>query len=403
MSTNLITWLLAALLVINVAALFFLLRSLFRPPDDGIEKAVREELRLGRGESATSGKELRGEVEKRLEKVRKTVDKRLESIQKSNEKKLEQMRETVDEKLQKTLQTRLGESFKVVSTHLEAVQRGIGEMKDLAEGVGDLKRVLTNVKARGTWGEVQLEAILDQFLTPDQYVKNFQAKEDSGERVEFAIRLPGRSGTPVYLPIDSKFPQEDYLRILDATDAGDVDALKRASNALTTRLKTSAKEIKAKHVNPPVTVNFAILFLPTEGLYAEVLRQPGLLEQLQESYSVTVAGPTTLSAIINSFRLGFQTLAIEQRASEVWTVLSGVKTEFGKFGDVLLRLKNQLQTALTTIDKTEVRTRAMERRLREVEALPEDESAEIFLLPEESVVNELDSGSVEGVEEESVQ
>ena len=321
--------------------------------------------------------------EARLGGLRDTLDSKMKALQESNDRKLDQMRQTVDEKLQSTLEKRLGESFQIVSERLEAVQRGLGEMQNLATGVGDLKRVLTNVKARGTWGEVQLGAILEQLLTPDQYEKNVKVRPSSGEVVEFAIRLPGsgsEANTNVWLPIDAKFPQEDYQRLVQASEATDANAVEQSLKALTRAIENSARGISEKYIEPPATTDFAILFLPTEGLYAEALRQPGLLERLQDAYRVVVAGPTTLSAILNSLRMGFRTLAIEKRSSEVWQVLAAVKTEFGKFGEVLDKVKKQLETASGTIDQTGVRTRAMEKKLREVEALPESESSQLLEL-----------------------
>ncbi|MCY4613115.1 MAG: DNA recombination protein RmuC [Nitrospira sp.] len=321
--------------------------------------------------------------ETRLGGLRDTLDSKMKALQDSNDRKLDQMRQTVDEKLQSTLEKRLGESFKIVSERLEAVQRGLGEMQNLATGVGDLKRVLTNVKARGTWGEVQLGAILEQMLTPDQYEKNVKVRPSSAEVVEFAIRLPGtgnEANTNVWLPIDAKFPQENYQRLIEATERVDTETVEQSLKALTRDIENSAKDISKKYIEPPATTDFAILFLPTEGLYAEVLRQPGLLEKLQHAHRVVVAGPTTLSAILNSLRMGFRTLAIEKRSSEAWQVLAAVKTEFGKFGDVLDKVKRQLETASGTIDETGVRTRAMERKLRDVEALPEEESSQFLKL-----------------------
>ena len=321
--------------------------------------------------------------EARLGGLRDTLDSKMKALQESNDRKLDQMRQTVDEKLQSTLEKRLGESFKIVSERLEAVQRGLGEMQTLATGVGDLKRVLTNVKARGTWGEVQLGALLEQLLTPDQYEKNVKVRPSSGEIVEFAIRLPGtgrEANANVWLPIDAKFPQEDYQRLVSATESADPTAVEQSLKALTRAIENSAKDISEKYIEPPATTDFAILFLPTEGLYAEVLRQPGLLEKLQDAHRVVVAGPTTLSAILNSLRMGFRTLAIEKRSSEVWQVLAAVKTEFGKFGEVLERVRKQLETASGTIEQTGVRTRAMEKKLRDVEALPESESNDLLQL-----------------------
>jgi DNA recombination protein RmuC len=319
-----------------------------------------------------------------LDRIRNTLDSRVQTLQESNEKKLDEMRRTVDEKLHDTLERRLGESFQLVSNRLEAVHKGLGEMQNLALGVGDLKRVLTNVKTRGTWAEVQLGAILEQILIPTQYEKNVSVKPNGSERVEYAIRLPGSNDDPescVWLPIDSKFPQEDYLRLQDATERGDAEGSQLAIDALARTIRSSAKDICDKYISPPHTTDFGIMFLATEGLYAEVLRKPALIEDLQQQYRVVVAGPTTLGAILNSLRMGFQTLAIEQQATEVWRVLGGVKTEFGKFGDVLDKLKKQLNTASNTIEETGVRTRAMQRKLRSVEQLPEAEVSAMLALP----------------------
>jgi DNA recombination protein RmuC len=390
-----------------------------------IEQLVREELRTGREDSSKAAKDLREEVaagqkssvnmlirtigqmgriqgdqmksianriqhltesnEGRIQTLRDTIDSQLKHLQEGNEKKLDQMRQTVDEKLHGTLDKRIGESFKLVSERLEAVQRGLGEMKNLATGVGDLKRVLTNVKARGTWGEVQLGALLEQILTPDQYDRNVHTRENSRESVEFAIRLPGADGisdSPVWLPIDSKFPQEDYLRLLDAVEAADAEAVQKATGSLMSAVNRFAKEIRDKHLNPPRTTDFAIMFLPTEGLYAEVLRQPGQVENIQQNYRIVVAGPTTLSAILNSLRMGFRTLAIEKRSSEVWKILAAVKMEFGKFGEVIGKVRKQLHTASKTLDQTDARSRAMERKLRDVEELPFESAASVLDLPD---------------------
>lgn len=287
-----------------------------------------------------------------------------------------------------------------MSDRLEAVHKGLGEMQNLATGVGDLKRVLTNVKARGTWGEVQIGAILEQILTPDQYEKNVGVKVDSSERVEYAVRLPGPKDDPetcIWLPIDSKFPQEDYLRLQEAAEKADPDAVQTATDALARTVRAAAKDIHDKYVNPPSTTDFGIMFLATEGLYAEVLRQPALIEDLQQRYRVVVAGPTTLAAILSSLRMGFQTLAIEQRAGEVWRVLGAIKTEFGKFGDVLDKVKRQLYTASRTIEETGVRSRAIERRLRSVEQLPGAEASEILALP--TGVQEVEAEDAEREEE----
>ena len=313
-----------------------------------------------------------------IEDVRTIVDKRLQDMQTSNESKLDQIRQTVDEQLQSTLEKRLGESFNIVSKRLEEVQRGLGEMQNLATGVGDLKRVLTNVKTRGTWGEVQLGSLLAEILTPDQYGANVKLQENSNEVVEYAIRLPGNDEEPdscVWLPIDSKFPLADYERLVDAADTSDVDAVQEAAQALVRSVQAEAKKIRDKYIAPPKTTDFAIMFLPTEGLYAEVLRAPGQVTDLLQSHRIVVAGPTTLAAILSSLRMGFRTLAIEKRSSEVWNVLAAVKTEFGKFGGVMDKLKRQLNTASKTIDETGTRTRVMERKLRTVEELPREEAA----------------------------
>jgi len=332
-------------------------------------------------------KELTDSNETRMESVRSIIDSQLKSIQESNEKKLDQMRQTVDEKLHNTLEKRLGESFKLVSDRLEAVQRGLGEMQNLATGVGDLKRVLTNVKARGTWAEVQLGALLEQILTPDQYAKNVQVKALSREIIEYAVRLPGTDDSPnshIWLPIDSKFPQEDYLRLVEAADSADQDSIQKATAELLRSVHASAKEISSKYIDPPRTTDFAIMFLPTEGLYAEVLRQPGQVEEMQNRHRVVIAGPTTLTAILSSLRMGFQTLALEKRSHEVWSVLAAVKTEFSKFGDILSRVKKQLNTASSTIEQTEIRTKAMAKKLRDVEKMPGPESMKVLGLNSET-------------------
>lgn len=316
-----------------------------------------------------------------LDSIRTTLDARIIELQAGNEKKLEQMRLTVDEQLQSTLEKRLGESFKLVSGQLESVQKGLGEMQTLASGVGDLKRVLTNVKARGTWAEVQLGALLGEVLAPGQFERNVHVEPGSAEMVEYAIKLPGPRDEPdrcVWLPIDSKLPQEDYARMQGCAEAGDAEGAQRACEGLARAIRVAAQDIHAKYVKPPHTTDFAIMFLATEGLYAEVVRQPALIEELQDRYRVSIAGPTTLAALLSSLRVGFQTLAIEQQAVEVWRVLAAVKTEFGKFGDVLDKVKRQLDTASRSIDQTGVRTRAMARKLREVEQLPQDEATDVL-------------------------
>lgn len=346
-------------------------------------------------------KEITDSNQAALERIRTTFDARVKELQEGNEKKLDEMRKTVDEKLHDTLEKRLGESFKLVSDRLEAVHKGLGEMQNLATGVGDLKRVLTNVKARGTWAEVQLGALLEQVLTADQYEKNVCVKADSLERVEYAIRLPGPKDDPgsnVWLPIDSKFPQEDYLRLQDAADKADSAAVQIAAEALARAIRSAGKDIYDKYVNPPDTTDFGIMFLATEGLYAEALRQPALVEELQQKYRIVLAGPTTLVAILSSLRMGFQTLAIEQRASEVWRVLGAVKAEFGKFGDVLDKVKKQLNTASRTIEQTGVRSRAIERKLRTVEQLSETEVTKMLALSDNTVtINDEDMVDAENI------
>jgi DNA recombination protein RmuC len=315
--------------------------------------------------------------EGKLESLRLTVDQRLGQMHRDNAEKLESMRQTVDERLHGTLEQRLGESFKLVSERLEQVHKGLGEMQVLASGVGDLKKVLTNVKTRGGWGEVQLEALLEQMLSPEQYDRNVRTREGSLEAVEFAIRLPGKSnGTieHVWLPIDAKFPLEDYQRLVEAADTGDRDACELAARALEKRVRGCAKDIAGKYVNPPRTTDFAILFLPTEGLYAEVVRRSGLLEAMQRDHRVVVAGPSTFAALLNSLQMGFRTLAIQERSSEVWKILGAVKTEFRKFGDVLDGVKKKLDQASSTMDDAARRSRAIERKLREVEQLPAAEA-----------------------------
>ena len=320
--------------------------------------------------------------EKRLDTVRKTLEEKLKAIQDDNTASLEKMRQTVDEKLHETLDKRLGESFKRVSEQLEAVYKGLGEMQILAVGVGDLKRVLTNVKARGTWGEVQLGRMLEEIMTPDQYDINVATK-DAGERVEFAIKLPGRGDDKeeiVWLPLDAKFPIEDYQRLQDAQEKGDAESANAAGKQLEIRIKGCAEDICGKYLNPPKTTDFGILFLPTEGLFAEVVRRPGLPEMLQAKYKVMVAGPTTLWAILNSLQMGFRTLTIQKRSSEVWNLLAAVKTEFCKYGDVLVKVQKKLQEATNTIDTAAVRTRAIQRKLRDVQELPAADAQNVLLL-----------------------
>ncbi|MEW5842079.1 MAG: DNA recombination protein RmuC [Bacteroidota bacterium] len=315
--------------------------------------------------------------EQKFDKLQEKVDTQLKEIQDKNEKKLEEMRKTVDEKLHETLEKRLGESFKLVSERLEQVYKGLGDMQELARGVGDLKNILTNVKTRGGWGEIQLENLIDQILTREQYEKNIVTKKGSSERVEIAIKLPGRDSLKnetVWLPIDAKFPVEDYQRLLEAQEIANVNSINDAGKSIETRIKGEAKKIAEKYLDPPHTTDFALMFLPIEGLYAEVLRRPGLAEFLQREYRVVVSGPTTLAAVLNSLQMGFRTLAIEKRSSEVWKVLSSVKTEFGKFGDLLDKTQKKLQEASNTIDDASKATRKIEKQLNTVEELPTSET-----------------------------
>lgn len=320
--------------------------------------------------------------EQRMAELRHTVEQRLTSIQQDNEKKLEQMRATVDEKLHATLEQRLGESFKQVAERLEQVHKGLGEMQNLARDVGSLNRVLTNVKTRGVFGEVQLAGLLEQVFTAEQYAANVAVLPGSSARVEFAVKLPGQrdDGQPLWLPIDAKFPREDYERLLDAQERADAAGAEGAGKAIENRLRLEAKTIREKYIGPPHTTDFAILFVPTEGLYAEALRRPGLVESLQREHKVMLCGPTTLLATLTSLQMGFRTLALAKRSAEVWEVLGAVKTEFGKFGDVLGKIKKKLDEAGNTLNEAEVRTRAMTRKLKTVEALPDDAAQQLLQL-----------------------
>lgn len=339
---------------------------------------------------------------KRQEGIRKEVEDKLKEIREDNSKKLEEMRKTVDEKLQESVEKRFNESFKLISDRLEQVHKGLGEMQSLASGVGDLKRVLTNVKTRGNLGEIQLGAILEQILSPEQYEQNAAVKDGSQERVEFVIKLPGKNNDnrSLLLPIDSKFPNEDYQRLIDTYEnlaninPKDAEAVaKQFENSV----KKSAKDIKDKYINPPVTTDFAIMFVPTEGLYAEILRRTGLFEYLQRDLKITVVGPTNLVAFLSSLQMGFKTLAIEKRSSEVWEILGAVKTEFGNFGNVLEKTKKKLQEAANVIDKAGVRSRAIERKLRTVQELPQEETVALL---GESIEIEEDNEIVDGSEED---
>jgi DNA recombination protein RmuC len=317
--------------------------------------------------------EVRETLDAQLTRVRETLNQQLEQLGQKNEAKLDEMRRTVDEKLQSTLETRLGESFKQVAERLEQVHKGLGEMQTLAAGVGDLKHLLSNVKTRGTFGEAQLGSLLEQVFAPEQYAAQVATVPGSRNVVDFAIRLPGRSdsGEPTWLPIDAKFPTEDYERLLQAQERADAASAELAGKALEARIRLEAKSMAEKYVSPPHTTDFALLFLPSEGLYAEVLRRPGLMDSLQRDHRITLAGPTTLLALLNSLQMGFRTLALEQRSSEVWQVLGAVKTEFGKFGEFVSKVKSQAETVVKTLEQADTRTRAVARKLRDVQALPE--------------------------------
>ena len=325
-------------------------------------------------------------VNSRFEHIRESMTESLGKLQENNAKKLDEMRKVVDEKLQESVEKRFNDSFKLISERLEAVHKGLGEMQLIASGVGDLKRVLTNVKTRGGIGEVQLGAILEQYLAPDQYVVTAQVRKNTSERVEFAVRMPGKKGdeNPVLLPVDSKFPTEDYQRLLLAYDKADSEEISSCGKALESAIKRFAADIRNKYINPPVTTDFALMFVPSEGLYAEVLRRPGLFELLQRDYRVTVVGPANLVAFLNSLQMGFRTLAIEKRSSEVWAILGAVKTEFGKFSDVLEKMRGKLDLAVKEIDNAGRRSRAIERKLRTVEELPGSEAEALLALSDES-------------------
>lgn len=346
---------------------------------DALEAVVRSSTTLAEKQTAAQ------------EDLRKSVENRLDTLRSENSAKLDEMRKTVDERLQTTLEKRLGDSFKLVSDQLEQVQRGLGEMQTLAVGVGDLKKVLTNVKTRGTWGEIQLGTLLEQILAPDQFIANAQCREGGAERVEFAVRLPGKDGGhEVLLPIDAKFPQEDFERLVVAAERADQTAVEEASNALETRVRGFAKSMSEKYINPPTTTDFAILFLPTEGLYAELLRRPGFFNKLQQDFHVTLTGPTTLTAVLNALQMGFRTLAIQKRSSEVWQVLSAIRTEFGKYGETVDKLKKQLETAANTIDHLGQRTRSMNRKLKDVQTLPDQEAQTLLGFAGQNVMTEGD-------------
>lgn len=377
----------------------------FEKAQEKIIRAFREDISMSRRETQGGNKELREELgqglknfsdsllqrldamsksnDDRLKEVRETVGKQLENIQKDSSEKLEKMRETVDEKLHATLEKRLGESFKLVSERLDLVHKGLGEMQTLATGVGDLKKVLQNVKTRGTWGEVQLGNLLDEMMTAEQYEKNVATKKDSADRVEFAIKIPAKDEKikHIWLPIDAKFPLEDFQSLIDAEEKNDPILIDKLSKALENRIKSEAKDIRDKYLDPPYTTDFGILFLPIESLYAEVLRRPGLSDTLQREYKVIITGPTTIAAILNSLQMGFRTLAIEKRSSEVWSVLGAIKKEFTTFGDLLDKTHKKLQEASNTIDDASKKSRTIERKLNKVQELPTTEVVATLPLP----------------------
>lgn len=381
------------ILILGVVNIGLLVLLITRQKSSGLDAAMRDEFMRNRKEFADAQKDLRQELtggltqsreglEKRLEQlrdkndeklemIRKTVETRLESLQKDNAEKLEKMRHTVDEKLQSTLEKRLSQSFKMVSERLELVHKGLGEMQNLASDVSDFKRVLTNVKTRGTWGEVQLENLLEQVFIKDHYDKQVKVNPKSSDIVDFAIRLPDKSSERgfIYLPIDAKFPLEDYQRLVVAQEKGEIDIAAAAQKAMVNRVKLEAKSIKAKYIVPPKTTDFAVLYVPTEGMFAEILREPGLFEMLQTEYRVTIAGPTTIAAILNSYQLGFRTLAIAEQTGQVWELLTGIKGEFGKFGDLLDKTREKLVQATKTIDSASTKSRTIERKLGKVQQL----------------------------------
>src|SRR5881398_747906 len=336
-----------------------------------IDRSLRDEFSRNREEAGAAAKNQREELARSLEGVRSIVDVRLGQLQDDNAKQIDKMRATVDEKLQGTVEKRLGESFKLVSDRLEQVHQGLGAMQQLASDVGGLQRVLTNVKTRGGWSEWQLGVLLEEMLTPEQFAKNLKTRDDTDERVEFAIKLPGDdNGAPVWLPIDAKFPMEHYERLAAAQEEADIAAVDAAMKTLETQLKRCAKDICEKYINPPKTTDFALMFLPSEGLYAEAIRRVGLVQNVQRDCRVTFVGPTTLAALLNSLQMGFRTLAIQKRSSEVWNLLATVKTEFGKFGDALSAVKDKLEQAARKMEDVDIRSRALTKKLRDVEELP---------------------------------
>ena len=391
-STNI----LIGFIVLVILGIINILLIVFKKPEDNrenllkmdatlsrLDSLIREEFGRNRFELANTLKLFEDKLTLNLKDIRETVENKLKTLQEDNNRKLEEMRKVVDEKLQETVEKRFNESFRMISERLEQVHKGLGEMQSLASGVGDLKKVLTNVKTRGNLGEIQLGSILEQILSPEQYEQNAAVKESSQERVEYVIKLPGKNydNQSLLLPVDSKFPNEDYQRLLDAYEnISDLNSkeVELVSKQFENSVKKNAKDIRDKYINPPVTTDFAIMFVPTEGLYAEILRRRGLFETLQRDFKITVVGPTNLVAFLSSLQMGFKTLAIEKRSSEVWEILGAVKTEFGHFGAVLDRTKKKLQEATNVIDKAGIRSRAIERKLRTVQELPQQQTVELL-------------------------
>ena len=394
---------LVGLLVIGLIILVFVSRK--RGAKDDTYRLLKEDLYINmkgiREEMSSSLQKTREEInlvlggritdfsksnEEKLEAIRKTVEDKLTALQKDNSEKIETMRLTVDEKLHDTLEKRLGESFKLVNDRLESVYKGLGEMQNLAVGVGDLKKVLTNVKSRGSWGEIHLESILEEYLTPEQYIKNAKLKANSKDFVEFAVKIPSKvDGKTVMLPIDSKFPIEDYGRLVEAEEKGDITEVQLYKRELEKSIKAYARTIRDKYIDPPYTTDFAVMFLPTESLFCEVLKNASLAETIQRDYRVTITGPTTLTAFINSLQLGFHALAIEKQTSEVWKILANVKTEFGKFGDILAKTKKKIQEVANTMEDAESKTRNIQRKLGKVDALPFTDNSQIEIKEEEEI------------------
>ena len=393
------------ILIVNTGLIAFLLFRVLNQNKDqsrteSLLSKISDSASFQKGQLDTFQKQLATLIqmnEQKLEKVREVVESNLQSLQNDNTKQLEKMRETVDEKLQSTLEKRLGESFKLVSERLEKVHEGLGEMQTLALGVGDLKKVLSNVKTKGNLGELQLGAVLDQVLSPEQYYHNIITKSEGQDSVEYAIKLPGVNGKEVLLPIDSKFPTVNYEKLLDAQDKVDKNLVEEAEKALDAQIKLEAKKIRDKYIDPPNTTDFGILFLPFEGLYAEVLRRPGLFEQLRREFKVTIVGPTTIVALLNSLQMGFRTLAVQKRASEVWDVLGAVKAEFGKFGTILDATKKRLDRASKEIDNASRRSRAIERNLRDVQELPSHKKSNLL------EVDEIDEEDINDYVEEDIE